>query len=77
MDLDPADDDLAAQLGAIKYKFTSRGQIQIESKDDMKKRGLPSPDRADALMLTAGAVAPMDQVVEDPEHDEYTIGAAY
>jgi hypothetical protein len=25
--------------------------VQIESKDDMKKRGLPSPDRADALMV--------------------------
>jgi hypothetical protein len=77
MDLDPADDELAAQLGAIKYKFTSRGQIQIESKVDSKKRGLPSPDRADALMLTAGRVAPPDDVVEDAEHDEYTIGAAY
>ncbi|WP_433460708.1 hypothetical protein [Micromonospora sp. CA-248212] len=55
IDLDPADDDLAAQLGAIKYRYTSRGQIQIESKDDMRKRGMPSPDRADALMLTATA----------------------
>lgn len=50
-DIDPDDMDLAAQLGSIKYKFTSRGQILIESKDDMKKRGLPSPDRADTLML--------------------------
>jgi phage terminase large subunit-like protein len=51
--LDPADDELAAQLGAIKYKYTPRGQIQIESKDDMRKRGMPSPDRADAVMLTS------------------------
>ncbi len=57
IDLDPADDDVAAQLGAIKYRFTSRGQIQIESKDEMRKRGMPSPDRADALMLTAVAPA--------------------
>ncbi|MFI1194069.1 hypothetical protein ACH4T9_12540 [Micromonospora sp. NPDC020750] len=60
IDLDPADDDLAAQLGAIKYRYTSRGQIQIESKDDMRKRGMPSPDRADALMLTATAPAGAD-----------------
>ncbi len=74
MDLDPDDDDLAAQLGAIKYRFTSRGQIQIESKDDMRKRGLPSPDRADAVMLTAtDNVAVADTVVEDPEHDDYEI----
>ncbi len=40
------------ELANIKYKFNSRGQLQIESKDDMKKRGLSSPDVADALMLT-------------------------
>ncbi len=49
IDIDPDDDDLANQLQAIRWTFNSRGQIQIESKDDMKKRGLPSPDRADAL----------------------------
>lgn len=75
MDIDPADDELAAQLGSIKYKFTARGQIQIESKDDMKKRGMPSPDKADALMLTAPSVAPIAQVVEDAEHDDYGISA--
>jgi hypothetical protein len=72
-DLDPTDDDLVAQLGSLRYKFTARGQIQIESKDDMRKRGLPSPDRADALMLTSAAPPPSDQVVEDPEHDDYEI----
>jgi hypothetical protein len=45
------DDELAAELANIKYKFTSRGQSQIESKAEMKKRGLSSPDRGDALML--------------------------
>jgi hypothetical protein len=68
MDIDPDDDELAAQLGAIKYKFTSRGQILIESKDDMRKRKLPSPDKADALMLTAGRVPPLDdEVFEDDD----------
>ena len=51
IDIDPADDELAAQLGSIRFEYTSRGQIKIESKDDMAKRGMPSPDRADALML--------------------------
>lgn len=37
----------------MKYKFrSSDGGLQIESKDDMKKRGLRSPDLADALMLS-------------------------
>lgn len=72
MDIDPDDDDLAAQLGAIRYKFTSRGQVQIESKDDMRKRKMPSPDRADALMLTAVAdvAADDEQVFEDPDQYE-------
>ena len=70
IDIDPLDDDLAAQLGSLKYKFTARQQIQIESKADMKKRGMPSPDRADALMLTAGATPLPDQVVEDEDADD-------
>ena len=49
--IDPADDVLAAHLACLRYKYDSRGRLHIESKDDMKKRGLPSPDRADALML--------------------------
>jgi hypothetical protein len=50
----PDDEALITQLAGIRYKVNSRGQIQIESKDDMKRRGLSSPDRADALMLTFG-----------------------
>lgn len=45
-------DDDFYELSAIKYKFTSTGKMLMESKDDMKKRGLDSPDVADALMLT-------------------------
>jgi hypothetical protein len=51
IDIDPLDDDLAAELSAIKFKRVSSGKIQIESKIDMKRRGQPSPNRADALML--------------------------
>jgi hypothetical protein len=51
IDLDPTDDELAAQLGSIRFEYDSRGRIKIESKDDMRKRGMPSPDHADAVML--------------------------
>ena len=54
---------LAAQLGSIKWGIDSRGRIKIESKDDMRKGGLPSPDRADAMAIAfAGRAnaAPMD-----------------
>jgi hypothetical protein len=74
IDLDPDDDELAAQLGAVKYKFTSRGQIQIESKDDMRKRGLPSPDRADTLMLAYAYVPEGDgEIVEPDDFEDYDI----
>lgn len=52
----PSDDLLISELTSIKYKFTSRGQRQIESKEDMKKRGLKSPDSADAVMLAFAPV---------------------
>jgi hypothetical protein len=48
----PDDEELTGQLSAPKYKFDSAGHIVIESKEDMKKRGVDSPDRADALCLT-------------------------
>lgn len=67
IDIEPTDDELASQLGSIKYKFTSRGQVQIESKDDMRKRGLPSPDRADTAMLAYAVVPPPDEVFEPDE----------
>jgi hypothetical protein len=61
VDIDPDDDKLAAQLGSIKWGIDSRGRIKIESKDDMRKRGLPSPDRADAMAIAlAGRAAPIN-----------------
>lgn len=59
IDIDPADDDLAGELCSLRYKRTSSGKIQIESKDEAKRRGIPSPNRADALML---ALAPPKRV---------------
>jgi hypothetical protein len=53
IDIDPFDDVLAAQLGSIKWRVDRWGRIFIESKEDMKRRGLPSPDRADACMMAA------------------------
>ena len=40
-----------SQLSNIKYKLNSQGRIQVESKEDMRKRGVESPDLADSLML--------------------------
>jgi hypothetical protein len=45
-------DDLSAQLVGPTYGFNQRDEIQLERKADIKSRGLPSPDWADALALT-------------------------
>lgn len=46
------DNELVAQLSCRKYRLTSRGKIILESKDEMKQRGVESPDRADAVALS-------------------------
>ena len=48
----PDDDELLAELSSVKYKIDGRGAIQIESKEEMKKRLGRSPDRADAVVLS-------------------------
>jgi hypothetical protein len=48
---------LLAELTAIRYSFTSSGKMKAESKDEMRKRGLKSPDLADALCLTMASDA--------------------
>ncbi|MFM2490834.1 hypothetical protein ABW365_26175 [Enterococcus avium] len=47
----PDDSSLIKELSTRKFKMTSRGRIRLESKDDMKKRNIGSPDIADALAL--------------------------
>jgi hypothetical protein len=48
----PVGDLLKAELTGREYAFTKTDQINLESKSDMKDRGLGSPDIADALALT-------------------------
>ena len=47
----PHDAGLIAELNALRYKYNSRGLVLMESKEEMRRRGIPSPDKADALML--------------------------
>ena len=48
----PPNEDLRDDLTGPEYQFTTKGLVQLEKKEDMKKRGLASPDLADALALT-------------------------
>jgi hypothetical protein len=57
IDIDPDDHELHAQLASLQYKLTSAGQVQIQSKEEMKD----SPDRADTL---AQAYAPVHSTEE-------------
>ena len=47
----PNDHQLMGELSALRYSYDSQGRVLMESKDSMRQRGLPSPDKADALML--------------------------
>jgi hypothetical protein len=46
------DDDLIAELTLPLFKVLSTGKVQVESKEEMKKRYSRSPDLADAFCLT-------------------------
>lgn len=48
----PNDDILIKQLSSRKYKIDSKGRIELESKDEMKRRIGESPDRADAVIYS-------------------------
>lgn len=51
----PPDPDLRDDLVSPEYGYNQRGKIVLEKKEDMKKRGLASPDLADALAVTFAA----------------------
>ena len=48
----PDDDALEADMTAPQYTYDSSRRLKLESKEVMKKRGINSPDSADALALT-------------------------
>jgi len=67
----PDEDGLHADLCGPQYKYDSNQRRILESKENMRKRGLRSPDLADALALTfAEDVKPPD----DPVITSTTVG---
>jgi hypothetical protein len=57
------DEETQAQLAGIRYRHTPGGRVEIESKEDAKKRGQQSPDRAEALVLAFARPMPRQQTV--------------
>jgi hypothetical protein len=60
---DKESDTLNLQLSLVKWGRNEKGKIVIETKDALKRRGIASPDYADALMLT----------FVDPPEEEITV----
>jgi phage terminase large subunit len=60
------DQTTLAQLVSVRYEHDGRGKIVIESKEKARKRGVKSPDRAEALMLAFA-----------PEYDPAPYAALY
>lgn len=57
----PNDLDLTAQLTQRQYGYLEQsGKMKLESKTEMKERGLKSPDIADALALTFASIVAYD-----------------
>lgn len=52
----PRDDLLARQLKSQEFTEDARGRIAIVGKEEMRRRGVPSPDRADAVVLAYAGV---------------------
>ena len=64
--IDPKDEELYQDIIGPETVPRLDGKIQLESKEDMKERGLPSPNKGDALMLTFAE--PVAKKVTFPGH---------
>ena len=49
-------DYLKAELSRPQVDYDANGRVKAESKKDMRKRGIPSPNRADALVMAFAPV---------------------
>lgn len=67
VDLDQDDDDLAAELLTIRYERQSSGKIKImDKRKDAQGKPLPSPNRAESLMLAAAQPSKVHKVKQIP-----------
>lgn len=60
----PDEQALIDDLTGVEYGFAKENKIQLEKKEDMKRRGLASPDISDALALTFAF--PVSNAVKKP-----------
>jgi hypothetical protein len=53
----PVSQELKTQLTSFEYAFNPRGEILLESKDSLRRRGVESPDQGDAIAMTFASEA--------------------
>ena len=53
--------ELVSYFGAVEYRELPRGQIQVEPKEEARKRGVQSPDRAEAEVMAFCRIVPREQ----------------
>jgi hypothetical protein len=71
----PDDPEIEIDLTGPQYGYSSKSQIQLERKEDMKARGMASPDLGDTLAMTFSVkvAAPIRQLVDiPPNYGEYS-----
>jgi hypothetical protein len=66
----PDDHELSADLKAVDYGYDASDAILLERKDDMRRRGLASPDDGDALALTFAYPVARRDWAEERRFDE-------
>jgi hypothetical protein len=63
----PDDPEIEVDLTGVQYGYSARQQIQLERKEDMKRRGMASPDLGDALAMSFSIIVQPKQVYEEPD----------
>jgi hypothetical protein len=66
----PDDNELFAQLSSRRYEPNSKGKLKLESKKIHKKRNLPSPDKADSVIM--GFYLSLEDVDLSEEEKDYS-----
>ncbi|MFP5238848.1 MAG: hypothetical protein ACLGQW_03365, partial [Acidobacteriota bacterium] len=61
---------LAAELSSPRYAYLPSGRIKVEGKDELKRRGVPSPNLADAFVLTMAHADRFQAAEETCNHAE-------
>lgn len=65
--------NLKQDLAAPTYSYNAASKLMLESKDEIKKRGLPSPDLGDGLALTFAMPVRLSSTLNRQAVTEYNI----